>query len=134
MIPRAFWHYGGAFYLLFQSLGAVLWWLVLWLEPKSRALFRPLGAPDSVLLAFALPDFVLFIGAALWAARALMKNPQTATVPLALHVGAASYAALFCIMQWVLTGEAGLAALLMAPSFFVGSLLLWNISRPSPRV
>lgn len=133
MMPRAFWHFVGAFYLLFQSLGALLWWLILWLEPKSRALFRPHDAPDSVLFAFALPDFVLFIGAALWAARALMKNPKTAIVPLSLHLGAASYAALFCLMQWVLTGEAGLAALLMVPSTVVGSLLLWNISRPSNR-
>ncbi len=130
MIPRVFWNYGGALYLVFQSLGALLWWLVLWLEPKSRAFFRPSDAPDSVLLAFALPDFVWFIGAALWAARALMKKPKSAIMPLALHVGAASYAALFCLLQWILTGEAGLAALLMAPSVIAGSLLLWNISRP----
>ena len=129
MIPRVFWHYGGAFYLLVQSLGATLWWLILWLEPGSRDYFRPSNAPDSVLLALALPDFVLFIGAALFAARQLLKRPKTAIIPLALHAGAACYAALYCVMQWVSTGEAGLAALLMAPSLVVGPLLLWNISR-----
>lgn len=129
MMPRVFWHYAGAFYLIFQSLGAILWWLILWLEPRSRPYFRPHDAPDSVLLAFALPDFVLFIGAALFAARRLLKRPKTAQIPLALHVGAAVYGTLFCLLQWISTGEAGLAALLMLPSLLFGPLLLWNISR-----
>ncbi|HEX9998729.1 MAG TPA: hypothetical protein VGB45_16460 [Abditibacterium sp.] len=129
MIPRVFWHYGGAIYLALQSLGAVLWWLVLWVYPPSRAYFRPSNAPDAVLLAFALPDFLLFIGAALWAAIWLFKRPDKAILPLALHVGAAVYAALFCLLQWILTGEAVLAAILMAPSLFVGPLMLWMLSR-----
>ena len=129
MMPRVFWHYLGAFYLLIQSMLATLWWLILWLEPRSRAYFRPSDAPDSVLLAFALPDFALFIGAALVAARRLWKRPKTALVPLALHVGAASYGALFCVMQWIMTGEAVLAAGLMMPPFLVGSALLWKLSR-----
>lgn len=130
MMPRVFWHYLGAFYLLVQSLGATLWWLILWLEPRARAYFRPSDAPDSVLLAFALPDFALFIGAGLIAARRLWKRPQTALLPLALHVGAVSYGALFCVLQWLITGEVGLAALLMMPPFLVGSGLLWKVSRP----
>ncbi len=130
MMPRALWHYLGAFYLLFQSLGAILWWLILWLEPSSRAAFRPVSAPDSVLLAFALPDFILFIGAALLAARCLLKRPKSALIPLSIHVGAASYAALYCLAQWISTGQAALAALLMLPSLVVGPLLLRRVARP----
>lgn len=131
MIPRAFWHYLGAFYLIFQSLGALLWWMILWLEPDARPYFRPSDAPDSVLLAFALPDFVLFIGAALWAARWLLKRPQNAIIPFALHVGAAVYGALYCFLLWIMTGDAGLGALFMAPSLVVGPMLLWMLSRRS---
>ncbi len=129
MIPRVFRRYFGAFYLLIQSLGAILWWIILWLEPRARPYFRPHDAPDSVLLAFALPDFVFFIGAALLAARRLWKTPQTARGPLLLHVGAASYGALYCIAQWLMTGEAALAALLMMAPLLAGSWLLWDLSR-----
>ena len=119
----------GAFYLLAQSLGASLWWLTIWLFPAARAHFRPANAPDTVLISFFLPDAIFFIGAAIWAAIVLWRAPKRAILPLALHVGAASYAALYCLQQWLTTGEAGLAALLMAPALVVGPLLLWTCSR-----
>jgi hypothetical protein len=125
MLPRAFWHYLGAFYLTVQSVGALLWWSILGVEPRARPFFRPGEAPDAVLLAFFLPDAILFIGAALWAARALMRSPKAARLPLALHTGAATYAALYCIAQWLLTGETFWAALFMSPCLVVQPLLLW---------
>ena len=114
----------GALYLLIQSLGASLWWLELWLFPATRVYFRPANAPDAVLIAFFLPDAVGFIGAAMWAAWLLWRAPKRALLPLALHVGAASYAAFYCFSQWLLTGEAPLAALFMAPSLVASPLLL----------
>lgn len=122
-------HRLGALYLLIQAAGASLWWLALWFIPKSRAYFRPSDAPDASLLAFFLPDVIFFIGAAIWAAIALWRTPQRAVVPLALHVGAASYAALYCLQQWLMTGEAGIAALAMAPTLIIGGVLLWICSR-----
>lgn len=119
----------GALYLLIQAAGASLWWLVLWFAPKSRAYFRPHNTPDASLLAFFLPDIIFFIGAAIWAAIALWRAPRRALVPLALHVGAASYAALYCLQQWLMTGEAGIAVLAMAPSLVIGGVLLWICSR-----
>jgi hypothetical protein len=127
MMPRVLWHYLGAFYLLVQSLGAMLWWVILWVEPKARPFFRPADAPDAALLAFFLPDAVLFIGAALWAAKNLMRKPKNARLPLALHSGAAVFAALYCVAQWMLTGEAVWSALLMAPCLVVQPLLLWVV-------
>ncbi|HEX8463464.1 MAG TPA: hypothetical protein VF627_02505 [Abditibacterium sp.] len=128
MMPRVFWHYLGALYLLFQSMIAALWWLIIAVEPRLRPLFRPSDAPDSVLMAFFLPDAVLFIGAGLWAAQMLFKRPQKALLPLALHTGAAVYAALFCLAQWISTGEAILAAFAMAPCLVVQPYLLWKLS------
>ena len=114
----------GAFYLFVQAAGAMCWWLVLWLAPPARAYFRPHEAPDTSLLAFFLPDAVGFIGAGFWAGAMLLKSPERALVPLAIHVGAATYAALYCLATWLLTREASLAALFMAPALFVGPPLL----------
>ena len=114
----------GALYLMIQSLGASLWWLALWLFPATRVYFRPANAPDAVLIAFFLPGLVGFIGAAMWAAWLLWRAPKRALLPLAIHVGAASYAAFYCLQQWMMTGEAALAALAMTPSLVIGPLLL----------
>lgn len=119
----------GAIYLLIQAASATLWWLALWFYPPSRAYFRPPDAPDAALLSFFLPDAIFFIGAAIWAAIRLLRAPRRALLPLALHVGAASYAALYCLQQWLMTGESAIAALAMAPSLIVGSVLLWICSR-----
>lgn len=129
MLPRVFWHYLGAFYLLIQSAGALLWWAILWVEPKARPFFRPTDAPDAVLLAFFVPDAILFVGAAIWAAKQLLRRPKAARLPLALHTGAAVYAALYCIAQWTLTGQAFWAALFMSPCLVVQPLLLWIVWR-----
>lgn len=119
----------GALYLIIQAAGAALWWLMLFLVPTSRAYFRPQNAPDATLMSFFTPDLICFIALGIWAAIALWRAPRSAQIPLALHVGAASYAALYCLGQWLSTGEAALAALLMAPALVVGPLLLWICSR-----
>ena len=129
MIPRAFWLYIGAFYLAFQALATALWWTILAIEPRARPLFRPANAPDSTLFAFLLPDMILFCGMGIWSAKLLLQKPRAAKIPLAIHTGAAVYAALFCVGQWIWSGEAGLAALLMAPCLVVEPLLLWKCAR-----
>ena len=126
MIPRAFWHYIAALYFAFQSLVAALWWLILLVEPRVRTLFRPANTPDSAFFAFALPDAILFIGAALWAAVRLVKNPQSARLPLAVHLSASLYAALYCVSQTLLTGEAIWATILMSGSVLCGAFFGWK--------
>ncbi|RYG66603.1 hypothetical protein EON80_15110, partial [bacterium] len=114
------WRVWGAVILGLQSVGAALWWTMLWTAPSSRAYFRPSQTPDSALLSFFLSDSILFIGAAVWAARALVRKDGSAQLPLALHSGAAIFGSLYCLMQWLLTGEAFLAALFMAPCLLIG--------------
>jgi hypothetical protein len=126
---KSVWRVCSALILVVQSLAAALWWILLWTVPASRPYFRPAGAPDSVLLSFFLPDTFLFIGAALWAAHHLIKKPSAAPLPLTLHTGAALFGSLYCVMQWLMTGEAGLAALCMAPCLLIGPILLWKFSR-----
>ncbi len=123
MIPRAFWHYIAALYFAFQSLVAVFWWLILLVEPRARLLFRPLNTPDSALFSFLLPDAIFFIGAGLWSAVRLVKHPASARTPLLVHLSATAYAALYCLSQTLLTGEAILATVLMLGSLLCGAFL-----------
>jgi hypothetical protein len=125
MIPRAFWHYLAAFTIAFQTLCGALWWLLLGFEPRLRPLFRPALTPDSALLAFFLPGAVL-LGLGAWSAWALMKCPAKARLPLALYVGSSVYAALYCIAQTLLTGEASGAAILMTLGASCGAFLAWK--------
>ena len=126
MIPRAFWHYLAAFYFAFQTLLGALWWLLILFEPRLRPLFRPEQTPDSALLAFFLPDAILFLGLGAWSAFLLAKSPGRARLPLALHVGATVYAALYCVAQTLLTGDAVGAAILMTLCALCGAFLGWR--------
>lgn len=123
------WRVFGASLLVVQSLSAIIWWVLLWTTPTSRSYFRPTSTPDAALLAFCLPDSLLFIGVALWAAHRLLNKPEAALLPLALHTGAALFGSLYCVMQWLMTGEAALAALFMAPCLFIGPVMLWKLER-----
>lgn len=113
-------------YLSVQSVAALLWWALLFLRPEWRAWFKPQTFPDAALLSFVLPDLILFIGAAGWSVHRLLRGAKSLLLPLALHCGAAIYAALFCLMQWLLTGEAVLSMLLMAPCLIVQPWMLWT--------
>ncbi len=126
MLPRAFWHYIAALYFAFQSLCAAFWWLILAVEPRARPWFFPAATPAPSVFAFFLPDAVLFIGAALWTAACLVKNPRTARIPLIIHLGGAVYAALYCVAQTLLTGEAVLAAVLMTTCVLCSLFLSWK--------
>lgn len=123
MIPRAFWHYLAAFYFAFQTLCGALWWLLIAFEPRLRPLFRPHNTPDSALLAFFLPDAILFLALGAWSAWLLVKHPSKARLPFALHIGATVYAALYCLGQTLLTGEAMGAAVLMTLCALCGAFL-----------
>ncbi len=126
MIPRAFWHHLAAFYFAFQTLCGALWWLLIAFEPRVRPLFRPAHTPDSALLAFFLPDAILFLGLGAWSAWVLVKRPDAARWPLALHIGATVYAALYCIGRTLLTGQAMGAAILMTLCALCGAFLSWR--------
>lgn len=131
MKPRT-WQLCGAAYLTVLTLATLLWWLLLMLVPASRAHFK-LPGPDAVLLAFGPGDLVLFAGAGLLAAHALWRKPERALLPLALHTGAAAYAALYCLTAWLLAGAAPLAALMMSPCLVVQPALLFLCCRRPPQ-
>ncbi len=112
-----------------QAAAAGLWWFALIAQPALRPHFRSASAPDATLLAFALPDLLLFTLAGLLAAAGTWQRQPWAWPLLVLHSGAALYAALYCLNLTLLTGEATLAAFLMAPALLILPSALW-ITRP----
>lgn len=115
-------------FLLAQAIGATLWWCMLFAWPESRSPFMANGAPDSTLLAFALPDCILFIGTAAAAAYGLRSKAPWARTLLCLHAGAAAYAALYCWALVALSGGDGLlGAALMSPSLIIPGILVWRL-------
>lgn len=123
------WHKAAAAYLMFQSVAVAIWWILLGVQPPLRTYFKPTTAPDVMLFAFALPDAVFFLGAAWWAAWRLINKHQKAILPLALHMGGALYAWLYCLLLWILSGEGLASVLCMLPCVIVPALLLWKLCK-----
>ena len=114
-------------YFLATGLGTAAWWVMLFAWPASRAPFKLSAAPDESLLAFAIPDALLFIGTALGIAVAIGRRARWSRPLLYVHAGAAGYAGLYCLSLTIIsTGEAWLAMLLMLPSLVVPGFVLWR--------
>ena len=113
-------------YLLSTGLGTLAWWIAMLGYAPWRPAFRLSNAPDVSLLAFAVPDVLLFVGSALACAFALWKRKNWTTTALVIHTVAAGYAGLYSVCLTLLSGgEAWAAAAFMAPSLIVPPLLLW---------
>lgn len=63
-------------WLYCQGLLACAWWVLLFYAPSLRRHFLPGDAPDSTLLAFMVPDLLLFIAGALVAATGLVRGQR----------------------------------------------------------
>jgi hypothetical protein len=117
-------------YLLATGLSTLAWWIAMLGYPPWRPMFRLSNAPDATLLAFAVPDLLLFVGSALVSAYALWKRKPWTTTAILVHTVAAGYAGLFSMCLTVLSGgEAWAAAAFMAPSLVVPPWLLWSALR-----
>ena len=104
-----------------QAAAIAAWWIVLWLRPSARALFRPPEAPDATLLAFAPGDVVIAIASAVlarapavrwrgalgWTVAGAMVYATAYTVALAASCAAGVFGA-------ILMAPAALASLLAA--------------------
>jgi hypothetical protein len=123
----AHWRVWAAAYLVLQSLLVAAWWVLLAVSPSARDYFKPATAPDVMLVAFALPDAIFFFGAAWWAAWRLIREPKRAMLPLALHVGGAIYAWLYCLLLWMLSGAGLAGAVCMLFCAILPSLFLWKL-------
>ena len=112
-------------FLILEALGTHLWWGLMLLRPEARGPFAIPGAPDAALLAFLVPDLVLYAGAAAVAALGLFLSRPWGWPALLLHTGAGVYAALACLSASLLTGGAWLGTALMAPALVVLPVLAY---------
>ena len=108
-----------------HSLAAVPWWIAIIADPSFRRWFLPAVVPDGALLAFAVPDVVLFSGAGLAAAYGLRNHRGWACDVLLLHTGAACYAALYTWQQAIQANQAWPAAVAMLPSLILLPYASW---------
>ncbi len=118
-----------AAYLVAHCLGGLAWWFTLYAWPRFRPAFMAAGAPESTLMAFAVPDLMLYAGGSLVAGHALWTGRPWSFPAACVHAGAAAYAALYCLGLWWLDPQAWLPALLMFPSLFIPPWIAWS-SRP----
>ena len=113
-----------ALYFALQGFGGMAWWILLFLQPQTRVWFMATGAPESTLLAFAIPDLTLYVGASLVAAVGLWTGRSWAWPAVCLHTGAALYAAAYCLGLWCLDSRVWLPAVMMLPSLIVTPLIV----------
>jgi len=116
-----------AAFLSLKVLGATAWWLMLFLAPETRAAFLAPGAPDSVLLAFFLPDLLFYVGTGLAAAIGIARHRSWGWSVLCIHSGAALYASLYALSLPLLSGGGWWGAWLMAPSLLCLPYFTWRL-------
>lgn len=114
-------------FLLLEGLGGTVWWLALFLAPGIRAAFLAPGAPESTLLAFCVPDLLLYVGAGFAAAYGLSGDLRWGWPVLCVHSGAAVYASLYALSLPFLSGGGWWGAALMAPSLLCLPYLTWRL-------
>jgi hypothetical protein len=113
-------------YFALQALAVVGWWAALWLRPEWRAAFRPLSAPDAVLLSFAPGDLLMLgVGSALvaWPGPHLRRRRALAW----LVAGATVYAALYTLALALTAAAPPLGALLMCPAAVASTIAAFSL-------
>ena len=112
-------------FLALQGVGTFVWWSVLFLYPPARVPFMVPGAPDATLLAFSLPDLLIYAGGALIAAYGLLRRSAWAWPALCVIAGGSVYAALYSLALPFVSGGGWLGAILMLPSLVVLPAAVW---------
>ncbi|MEO6457813.1 MAG: hypothetical protein ABIO92_06015 [Chloroflexia bacterium] len=112
-------------FLTLQGVGTFIWWAVLLTFPVAREPFMAPGAPDASLLAFFVPDLLIYAGGALVVAYGLMRQSAWAWPVLCINAGAAVYAALYALTLPLLSGGGWLGAVMMLPSLVVLPIAVW---------
>ena len=120
-------------FLTLQGIGTFVWWAVLLVFPLAREPFMAPGAPHSTLLAFLLPDLLIYAGGALMAAYGLLRRSNWAWPVLCVNTGAAVYAALYSLTLPILSGGGWLGALMMFPSLVALPAAVWLLRPKSVR-
>src|SRR5687767_13314599 len=80
-------------YFALQGVLTILVWIVTFLWPPIRPHFQPPGVPELMMMAFVVPDMLLFAGASFAAARGISRGARWRSAAAWLVAGSMSYAA-----------------------------------------
>lgn len=116
-----------AWYLLLQGIGALVWWAAILWWPKSHAVLIPHSITRDWMLVLLPADVLLFIGGSFFSGCMLLRGSPIAMPALAIHAGAALYAAIFAIVVAVTTQSAWLSATMMLVPLVALPLVLWSL-------
>lgn len=114
--------------LAVEAAAIVAWWIVLATSPVIRARFHPPGTPSSTVTSFVVAEAALVLVLAL-AAVGVWQQRRWAPPAAWAAAGAMTYAALFCVGQWLVTGGAALAMIAMIPAATATVALAWMQAR-----
>ncbi len=103
-----------ASYLIFQAIGTMVWWGLLWSVPESVKWFQPTTWPAGALFGFWLSDLLLIVGGSVVAAVAVLCRTSWAVVAVWSLAAVVWYPTLYCIGVSILTDESWIASALMA--------------------
>lgn len=105
-------------YFALQGLAVLGWWILLVLAPATRAYFQ-MGASETTLMAFWLPDlFLLALGSLAAGALCLYEN-RFAIHAVWFVVGAISYASFYCLSFALMTDTGWLGVVFMFPAMVI---------------
>jgi len=117
-------------YLLTQAVSGFLWWVWLALAPDSRLYFIPSGLSDKFLVAFAIPDLIIFVFGSLITSIAYIKKWSCGAALIWTVAGATLYATLLCIGIQIAYGDYMPPTLMMLAAS-VCTVSLASTSKPS---
>ena len=106
-------------YFALQTSAVIVWWILLFTVPASRAFFQ-MGDSETILLAFWLPDLFLLAIGSLLACAFCFFDSAFKVAALWFVTGAFSYAAFYCLAYAFLTDTGWLGVTLMLPA------MLWS--------
>ena len=111
-----------ATYFALQGALTLLAWAVIFLWPPIRPHFQPPGSPEILMMAFFVPDMLLFTGGSFAAARGLARGAGWGSSAAWLVTGAMGYAALYTLTISLWTGTAWLPVAVFLPAALLSLL------------
>jgi protein-S-isoprenylcysteine O-methyltransferase Ste14 len=101
-----------AVYFAVQGVAVLAWWILLFAVPASRKYFQ-MGASDTILLAFWLPDLFFLAVGSLAVSAFVWFESKYLIVAVWFVVGAISYATFYCLAFAMMTDTGWLGVVLM---------------------
>ncbi len=122
-----------AIYFFIQGAAVLAWWLMLILIPVTRGYFR-MGADETVLMAFWLPDIVFLGIGSLVAGTLCWKDNRYKAISAWFVAGLVTYASFYTFSFALMTDTGWLGVVFMAPATLWSGVFAIGISSMGERM